>query len=192
LKRIISTIYLKIIGWTIVGSMPQGLKKAVIISAPHTSMWDFVIGRAAFYSKGVKHIHFLIKKEMFRFPIGVVIRWLGAIAIDRGKNNNTIQVASRMFEQREHFFLLLTPEGTRAYNEHWKKGFYQIAVNAKVPIVLTFINYGKKEGGFGPVLYPSGNYDEDFKLIRDFYHDKTAKYPENFNLSPQYRMNKDE
>lgn len=185
-KKIISLLYLKIIGWTINGSLPESLKKAVIISAPHTSSWDFVIGRAAFYSKGINNINFLIKKEMFKFPLGLIIRSLGAIPIDRSKNNNTIQIVSKMFEEEENFLLLLTPEGTRSYSKNWKKGFYHIAVNAKVPIVLVYINYAKKEGGFGPVINPSGNFEEDFRFITDFYKDKTAKYPEKFNLSPQF------
>ena len=174
-------------GWTIKSTIPKEIKRAVVISAPHTSIWDFVIGRAAFYSKGISNIHFLIKKEMFRFPLGPIIRSLGAIAIDRGKNNTTIQIVSKMFGEKENFLLLITPEGTRRYSEHWKKGFYHIAVNAKVPIVLTYIDYAKKEGGFGPVLYPTGDFEKDFKFITDFYKDKTAKYPENFNLSPQYQ-----
>ena len=119
---------------------------------------------------------------MFRFPLGGALRSMGAIAIDRGKNNTTIQMVSKMFEENENFLLLITTEGTRSYSEHWKKGFYHIAVNANVPIILTYIDYGKKEGGFGPVLYPSGDFEKDFKFITDFYKDKTAKYPQNFNL----------
>ena len=187
MKKILAQLFLKSKGWTIFSTIPKEIKKAVVISAPHTSGWDFIIGRAAFYSKGIRHIHFLIKKEMFRFPLGGALRSMGAIAIDRGKNNTTIQLVSKMFAEHENFLLLITPEGTRSYSEHWKKGFYHIAVNANVPIVLTYIDYGKKEGGFGPVLYPSGDFEKDFKFITDFYKDMTAKYPENFNLSPQYR-----
>jgi 1-acyl-sn-glycerol-3-phosphate acyltransferase len=173
-------------GWTIKGSLPEGLKKAVVISAPHTSMWDFIIGRIAFYSFGIYNINFLIKKEMFKFPVGGLLRSLGAIPIDRGKNNTTIQIVSKMFEEKENFLLLITPEGTRGYARQWKKGFYHFAEKAKVPIVMTYIDYGKKEGGIGPVLYPTGDFDADFKIITDFYRGMTAKYPENFNLSAQY------
>jgi len=187
LKKIISKLYLKIIGWEIKGSIPADIKKAVVISAPHTSQWDFVIGRAAFYSMGVTTIHFMIKKEMFRFPQGALLRSLGAIAVDRGKSNAVLLAIHRMFENREDFLLLITPEGTREYTANWKRGFYQIAMNEKAPIVLSYIDYAKKEGGIGPVIYPTGNYDEDFKLICDFYKDKSAKYPEKFNLSAQYK-----
>lgn len=165
------------------GKMPAGISKAVIIAAPHTSIWDFVIGRLGLYSLGVKKVKFLIKREMFKFPVGLIIKSVGAIPIDRGKNNTTIQLVSKMFVENEKLLLLITPEGSRKYVAHWKKGFYHIAMDAKVPIVLTYVDYGRKEGGIGPVIYPSGNYEEDFKIITNFYKTKTAKYPENFNLT---------
>ena len=186
MQKLISRIYLKLTGWTIKGVLPGDIKKAIFIAAPHTSGWDFIIGRAGFYSLGIKKVSFLIKKEMFKFPISSIIKSMGAIPIDRGKNNNTIQIVCKMFEEKENLLLLLTPEGTRKYTEHWKKGFYFIAAEAKVPIVLTYVDYAKKEGGIGPVLYTTGNFEKDFKFITDFYRTKSAKYPENFNLSPQY------
>ena len=181
--KLISRIYIKLIGWKITGSFPEGLKKCVIVAAPHTSNLDFIIGRAGFYNFGIKKMSFLIKKELFKFPLGGIIRALGGIPVDRGGSNNTVIAVSRMFKEKENFFLIIAPEGTRKYVENWKKGFYHIAVNAKVPIVLCYVDYGKKEGGIGPVLYPTGNFEEDLKFIEDFYRTKTAKYPEMFNLS---------
>jgi 1-acyl-sn-glycerol-3-phosphate acyltransferase len=189
MQKFLAKIFLKIIGWKITGEMPAGLKKCVLIAAPHTSGWDFLIGRAGFYSKGVRKIKFLIKKEMFKFPLGGIIKSLGAIPVDRSRNNNAIIAIGKMFSENENFLLMITPEGTRKYTDNWKKGFYHIAETAGVPIVLTYVDYGKKEGGIGPALYPSGNYEEDFKIITDFYKSKTAKFPENFNLSPQYNKN---
>jgi len=187
MQKFISQIFLKIIGWKITGSFPCEIKKAVIIAAPHTSNWDFIIGRAGFHKLGIKKIKFLIKKEIFKFPIGPVIKSWGAIPIDRGKNNNTIIAVGKMFEENDKLLLLITPEGTRSLVEHWKKGFYHVAIAAKVPIVLSYVDYKKKEGGLGPVLYPTGNFEEDFKFITDFYKTKTAKFPEQFNLSPQFQ-----
>jgi 1-acyl-sn-glycerol-3-phosphate acyltransferase len=183
--KIISRIYLKLIGWNIKGSFPEGLKKCVIIAAPHTSMLDFIIGRAAFYGMGINKISFLIKKEAFKFPLGGIIKALGGIPVDRGKSNNMVVAIARQFKEKENMLLIITPEGTRKYVEVWKKGFYHIAENANVPIVLSYVNYREKEGGIGFVLYPSGNYDEDIKIIQEFYKDKTARYPEMFNLSPK-------
>lgn len=185
--KFLSLLFLKIIGWKITGEMPVGLKKCILIAAPHTSGWDFLIGRAGFYSLGIRKIKFLIKQEMFKFPLGFFIKSMGAIPVDRSRNTNAINAISKMFAENENFLLMITPEGTRKYTTNWKKGFYYIAETAGVPIVLTFVDYAKKEGGIGPTLYPSGNYEEDFKIITDFYKSKTARYPENFNLSPQHR-----
>lgn len=186
-----SKILLWIWGWKITGAIPPDLKKCVIISAPHTSMWDFFFGRLGCYSKGIYKINFMIKKEIFKFPLGGLLRWLGAVPVDRSKNNNTIVWISKMFSEREKFMLLVTPEGTRKYVETWKRGFYHIAQNAKVPIVLGYMDYKKKEAGFGSLFYPTGNYEEDLKKIQEFYFDKTAKFPANFNLSEQYRNKAD-
>jgi 1-acyl-sn-glycerol-3-phosphate acyltransferase len=182
-QKLISSIFIRIIGWNVYGSLPEGLTKAVLIAAPHTSNWDFVIGRAGLYKLGLKKVKFLIKKELFKFPIGPIIKSWGAIPTDRAKNNNTIAQVSKMFDEQENLLLLITPEGTRSLVEHWKKGFYHIATAAKVPIVLTFVDYAKKEGGIGPVIYLTGNFEEDMKGIEAFYKSKTAKFPENFNLS---------
>lgn len=192
-KRIMKTfskIMLWLWGWKITGSLPADLKKCIIIAAPHTSMWDFFFGRLGFYWLGIPKIHFMIKKEIFKFPLGALLKWLGAIPVDRGKNNNTVLWASKMFQERESFFLLITPEGTRKYVEHWKRGFYHIAVHAKVPIILGYVDYQKKKGGIGPVFYPTGNFDQDIKEIQKFYFDKTAKFPDQFNLSEQFRNKK--
>jgi 1-acyl-sn-glycerol-3-phosphate acyltransferase len=187
LMKTFSKIALWISGWKVKGSLPPELKKCVIIAAPHTSMWDFYYGRLGFYRKGIYKINFMIKKEMFKFPLGWLLKSLGAVPVDRSKNSNTVIWISKMFYERESFMLLVTPEGTRKYVEKWKRGFYHIAQNAKVPIVLGYLNYGKKECGMGPLFYPTGNYEEDIKKIQEFYLDKTAKFPENFNLSEKYR-----
>lgn len=185
--KFISYLYLKIIGWKINGTFPPDIKKCIIIAAPHTSFYDFAIGRAAFYQFGINKIYFLIKKEVFKFPISGILKAMGGVPVDRGRSSNMVVSLTKMFKEKEKFLLIITPEGTRKYVENWKKGFYHIAENAQVPIVLSYVDYGKKEGGLGPVIFPSGNYEEDFKIIQEFYKDKTAKYPEKFSLSPQYR-----
>lgn len=181
----IASLILKIKGWKIIGSPPQGIKKCVILAAPHTSMTDFVIGRLAYWQMGVP-VRFLIKKEMFK-PL--IISWLlkkcGGIPVERGKKNNLVNYISNLFEETEALNVVITPEGTRKYTENWKKGFYYIALKAKIPIILGFVDYKKKEGGFGPMLYPSGDFDKDFQIIQDFYRTKTALHPERFNLTPK-------
>lgn len=183
--KYISKLILKMMGWKINGNFPQDIKKCVLIAAPHTSNWDFVIGRAAFYIFGIKGIKFLIKKEFFFFPVGILLKSMGAIPVDRSSKNNTVVKIGHKFDEYNIFRVLITPEGTRSRVKEWKKGFYYIAQHANVPIVLCYVDYGKKEGGIAPfVINPSGNYAKDMEKIEDFYRNITAKYPENFNLTP--------
>jgi 1-acyl-sn-glycerol-3-phosphate acyltransferase len=168
---------LKIFGWKIDVSVPQGVLKAVVVMAPHTSNWDFVIGRLAFYLMNVR-ARFLIKKELFFFPLGFILRRLGAIPIDRKSNNNMVQQAEELFANYESLYLVFTPEGSRSANPNWKKGFYFIAQNAKVPIVLAYIDYRKKTGGFHDLFNPSGNVKQDILDIKHQLAQYHAKYPE--------------
>lgn len=180
--RLIVRLVLKLMGWKIVGAYPSQYKKSIVIEAPHTSMWDFIIGWMAFYSLKVR-VRFLIKKELFFFPLGIIIKAMGAIPVDRGKRNNMVDYVVSLFDNYEELVVTITPEGTRKKTTHWKKGFWYIAMKAKLPIIVGYLDYKKKEGGVGFVMWPSGNFEEDFKKIEDFYRDKTAKHPEKFNLT---------
>jgi 1-acyl-sn-glycerol-3-phosphate acyltransferase len=175
-------IILKIIGWKVLSGVPDGVKKAVVVMAPHTSNWDFVIGRLAFASLGVR-IYLMIKKEAFFFPVGPILRALGGIPVDRRHSQNTVKTIGQHFEEKEKFYLIITPEGTRKRVERWKKGFYFIAQNAQVPILPGYLDYRKKEGGIGPMIIPTGDFEKDFAQIQDFYRGKHARHPEKFNLS---------
>ena len=182
----ICSILLKLMGWKVVGSYPSEVKKCILIAAPHTSMWDFILGRIAFYRFNIK-VKFLIKIELFKFPFGGLLKALGGIPVNRGKKNNMVDYVADLFDKNEKLIIVITPEGTRKYNAHWKKGFYFIAQKANVPIVMAFIDYAKKEGGIGKVLYPSGDFEADLKIIEDFYRGVNAKYPELYNLSEMYQ-----
>ena len=178
---LISKLILKLAGWKIIGSFPKDLKKCVVVMAPHTSMWDFVWGRLAYWVFRVK-VKFLIKKESFETFYGGLLRWAGGIPVDRKNSTNMVEQIARMFSQHKSFYVTITPEGTRKYNANWKKGFYYIALRAQVPIALGFLDYEKKEGGIGKIFMPTGNFEEDFKIIEDFYRGIKGKFPENFNL----------
>jgi 1-acyl-sn-glycerol-3-phosphate acyltransferase len=173
---------LRIFGWKVVSGLPEGLNKAVVTMAPHTSNWDFVIGRLSFMSINTR-VNLMIKKESFFFPLGIILKALGGIPVDRSHSQNTVKSITDHFDEAEKFYLIITPEGTRKRVERWKKGFYFIATNARVPIILGYLDYKKKEGGLGPVIYPSGDYEKDLATIQDFYRSKNARYPEKFNLS---------
>ncbi len=181
---------LKLFGWKMEGIPPTGHKKLLIVEAPHTSNWDYLIGMLLITSVGIK-VNVIIKKELFFWPLGPLLRWAGGIPIDRSGNLSKVDALARLFKEKEMLNLAITPEGTRSLSKKWKKGYYFIAVKAGVPIFLTAIDYKRKAGILGPVFYPSGNYEEDFKKIEAFYRGITAKFPENFNLSPQYQDQKD-
>lgn len=172
---------LKIAGWKISPGFLFEHSKCIVIEAPHTSMWDFIWGWMAFQSIGVR-VRFLIKKELFFFPMGPLLKWMGAIPVDRKKSSNMVDFTAQLFSRYDNLVITITPEGTRKRVENWKKGFYYIAMRAKVPIVLGYLDYGKKEGGAGPVIFPSGNYEEDWKVIEAFYRGRQARHPEKFNL----------
>ena len=176
---------LKIFGWKIETDETFSIKKAVIIMAPHTSYWDFPIGRLALLARRIS-IKTMIKKESFYFPLGMVLRYFGGIPVDRSNSQKVVKSITDQFKQEEEFILLITHEGTRKLSKRWKKGFYFIAETAGVPIILGFLDYSKKVAGLGPVLFPSGDYEEDLRKIEQFYGDKVARYPEQFNLSAMY------
>ena len=177
----ISQLILNLFGWHTNGFLPPGISQAVMIVAPHTSLWDFVIGRLTFYGTGPK-LKVLIKKEAFVFPLNFLLKMLGGIPVDRGKKNNMVENVASLYKVYKSLVVVITPEGTRRLARHWKKGFYLIALEAKVPIALAFIDYQNKTGGVGPLLYPSGDFEKDMAIIYDFYSDKTARHPERFFL----------
>ena len=139
-------------------------------------------GRLTYWASDV-NIRILIKKESFIFPVGFLLRKLGGIPVDRGKKNNMVTKAVELLTQNESMVIVITPEGTRKLSRQWKKGFYVIAIEAKVPIVLAYIDYKTKTGGVGEIFYPTGDYEKDMVYILDFYKGKTARHPELFNLS---------
>lgn len=157
--------------------------------APHTSNWDFFYGWFGYSSLGVNS-KYLIKKEAFAFPIGIITKALGGIPVDRKASTNIVLQVGELFRQREELLITITPEGTRSLNYNWKRGFYYIALNAGVPIGIGFLDYKNKVGGIGKIIMPTGDYEEDMKIIEEFYSDKHACYPEKFSLSPQNRKNR--
>ena len=123
-------------------------------------------------------------QELFNIPIlkSILLR-LGGIPVDRSGKNNIVNQAAALFGKYDDLNIIIAPEGTRKLVHNWKKGFYYIAMKANVPVVLGFLDYEKKELGFGPVLYLTGNYEEDWKVMEKFYRGIPAKHPDRYNLS---------
>jgi 1-acyl-sn-glycerol-3-phosphate acyltransferase len=181
MMTVLSRFILRLFGWHTHAVMPAGIDKAVMIVAPHTSYWDFVVGKMTFWSSRCE-IKVLIKAESFFFPLGWLLRQLGGVPVARGQKNNLVGQVTELFNNNKKMIVVITPEGTRRKVRHWKKGFYYIAMEAKVPIALAFIDYGTKTGGIGPMFYPTGDYEKDMAVIMEYYRDKKGRHPERFNL----------
>ena len=171
----------KVMGWKAVVTIEEPLK-SVICVAPHTSNWDFIIGKLYYWSLGRKS-NFLMKKSWFFFPVGILLRSMGGIAVDRSKRTSVTEQMAEEFNKHESFHLAITPEGTRKLISKWKMGFYHIAVQAKVPIQLAYIDYEKKEMGISGILYPSDDEEADLVIIQAFYKSVNPKHPEKFFIN---------
>ena len=156
-------------------------EKCVICVAPHTSNWDFVIGMLFYRSIGGK-LHVLMKKEWFFFPLGYILKSLGAVPVDRKKRTSVSDQMVEVFNSKTHFQLAISPEGTRSRNIQWKTGFYYIALNARVPITLAYLDYSKKEVGIKDIFYPTGDIKSDIEEIKNQYKDVRAKHPQKFAI----------
>lgn len=184
--KAIASFILKLFGWKMTGSLPAEVKKCIVIMAPHTSMWDFVFGFLGFMSLGYRS-RYLIKREMFSFPLGILLKALGAIPVNRQSAAKLVIQVGELIKKHDDLILTITPEGTRNLVKNWKKGYYFIAQHSEIPVYFGFLDYKKKLGGIGPGLIPSGDYDKDLKIIEDFYMDIHARHPEKFSLSEQNR-----
>lgn len=176
LKRIANSI-LKLSGWQVVGEIPD-IDKAVYIAAPHTSNWDgfwLLVGKTVLGLEA----RFLAKHTLFWWPLGAILNRFGAIPIDRSRGAGVVQQLIDMFDDNERLNLALAPEGTRKWRQYWKSGFYRIALDADVPIVLCFIDYGGKKMGIGKTFMPSGDMEKDLKFLRDFYRPYLPRHPRN-------------
>lgn len=165
-------------GWNVDPNLPEGVDKAIVVVGPHTSNWDFIIGRLAFFMYGI-NAKFLIKKELFFPPFGWILKGLGGLPVDRKGNNNFVEIAANLFQQYDSLYIVFTPEGTRSYNPNWKKGFYYIAQKANVPIYIAYMDYERKIGGFLEPFYPTGDAKKDIAYIKEKLSDYKGKYPEN-------------
>jgi len=179
MRASISRLIMRMFGWKYIGEIPE-VKKAVIIAVPHTSNWDFVWGKLAFLSHNVKTT-ILMKKELYIFPLKYLLKSWGVIPVDRSKKGNMTDQLAEEFSKRESLYISIAPEGSRRLRPEWKKGFYFIALKANVPIYLAEINYEDKTLTCGEPFYPTGNVDEDMKVIKSNYINSKPKHPEKFS-----------
>lgn len=173
----VGRIVYRLLGWTCTGQTP-GAKQYVILAAPHTSNWDGFLLILAASMLGLK-FSFFGKQSLFVGPLGWFLRRMGGIPLDRSRHQSFVSEAVGWFERRETFALGVAPEGTRKLTPGWKTGFYYIALQANVPIVLGYIDYASKSAGILPdVLMPTGDIDKDFEMLRRNYRPLAARHPE--------------
>ncbi len=169
---------LKIVGWKIDFTLPKE-KKFLLISEPHTSNWDLPLMLIISQVIGVQ-LNWAAKDTIFKGLHGKYLRWLGGIPVNRRSRTNFTDQVVEIFNKAKKLVIVIAPAGTRGYTEFWRSGFYHIANMAKIPIAFGFLDYGNKIGGIKPGFLPTGNIEEDFKVIRNFYKGMSGKNPENF------------
>ena len=178
--RACSIAFLKMTGWKIEGALPPNGQKSVLIAAPHTSNWDLPYTLMLAFSLRLR-VYWMGKQSLFRAPFGGVMRWLGGIPVNREQSSNLVaSSAQAMRAAKGPMQLIVPPEGTRGKTRHWKTGFYFIAQEAGVPIVLAFVDYGRKVGGLGPVFEPTGDLERDMADIKAFYAPIKGKNADQF------------
>lgn len=158
---------LRLGGWRMVGELPD-VPRVVLIGAPHTSNWDGVWGFAAKIGLGLE-IRILGKRELFWWPLGVLLRKLGVMAIDRGRSTGVVEQVAAMIRGHERFWFGLAPEGTRKRVEHWKSGFLKIARAADVPVLPVYFHYPERIIGVGPLFHVGDDAEADMRRIREWY-----------------------
>jgi len=176
----LATLIFRLTGWRTEGAVPQP-SRFVLIAAPHTSNWDAFIMLTAAYIFRVK-LAWFIKDAAFFFPLAPIIRFFGAVPIDRTTRRNVVEQAVARFQQSDRLILAVPPEATRKKSASWKTGFYHIARGAGVPIVLGYIDYRRKVAGLGPAFTPTGDIEADFRVFEKFYANVTPKFPEQRGL----------
>lgn len=188
--RIWGKSILRLWGWKVKAVQAELPQKCVVVAAPHTSNFDFLIARSAFEILEMP-VRFTIKKEWMGFPLGWLLRALGAIAIDKSvrngeKKGSSVEAMAALFDSHEKLAILVTPEGTRSLRTEWRTGFYHVARQAGVPLVLGYLDYKKKEAGIGKIFFPGNDMEADMAMIMKFYSGVRARFPENFSTDIRY------
>ena len=179
MKRLLSKLILKINGWKIIGvsTYPE---KCLVITAPHTSNWDFFIGRCYAYIINIKP-KYMAKSELFLPFLGTLIKWNGGIPVYRKAKHNVVDQVVKMINSSSAIIIGIAPEGTRSKVEKWKTGFYYIALKANVPILLLKMDYKTKEIGVVCSFMPCGDFESDMIFIQEKYKNVKGKVAEHYN-----------
>lgn len=165
-RRLLRT-FIGLCGWKLVGEFPD-VPRAVLIAAPHSSWWDGFWGLIMKMAIGID-ISFMGKRELFVGPLGWALRRLGGIPVERGTTHGVVEQMSERLRQADSFWIGISPEGTRKRVEKWRTGFWHIAREAHVPIVLVYFHYPERTIGVGPLFVTSADVEADIERLRAFY-----------------------
>jgi 1-acyl-sn-glycerol-3-phosphate acyltransferase len=168
-------LLLKLAGWRVQIPTYPG-PKFILIAAPHTTNWDLYFMMACGWTMGLR-VSWIGKDSLFHFPLGPFMRWIDGIPVDRSKHQNQVKAAAEIFRERDALVLAVAPEGTRSKAEYWRSGFYYMALEARVPIGLGFLDYARKVGGIKGFYQPTGDIHADMAHFREAYRDVRGKYP---------------
>lgn len=163
-------------GWTAHGTLPDE-RKIIILGAPHTSNWDFLVFLGTVHARG-RRVRFIGKRSLFRWPLGGFMNALGGVPVDRGARQDLVSQIVDQIAGHDDFAMIVAAEGTRDRTTKWKTGFYQIALSAGIPIVCAGPDYPAKRGIFGPVIRPSGDFDADMAPAFAFFRSLKPLHPE--------------
>ena len=166
--RFIANLILRMVGWHVDGQLPD-LPKFVLVGAPHTSNWDFVLFLGVIFHLQA-NVKFMGKAELFRNRlVGWFFYWCGGVPVDRKKSTGLVEQMAEACERSDHFILTIAPEGTRHYVSEWKMGFYHIAKKAGIPIVIAVVDGKHKTVHLGRIFHPTENMETDIKTIKGFF-----------------------
>ncbi len=169
LLRAFSIAFLKLTGWRVEGALPSHAARSVLIAAPHTSNWDLPYTLMVAFALRL-NIRWMGKQSIFRAPFGGVMRWLGGIPVNREQSTNLVAASAKAIREADGpLQLIVPPEGTRSKTRYWKTGFYYIAREAQVPVVMAYMDYERKLSGLGPLFEPTGDVEADMATIKAFY-----------------------
>ena len=177
--RVISRLMLKIIRWRVIGALPEGQRKYVLIVAPHTSNWDFIL---FIFAVSVLRLQpsVLIKSTLFVGPLGWFLRYCGAIPVNRTQANSLVDYIAGIYAEREEFVMIITPDGTLSANPNWKRGFHHVARKAEVPVLVVYVDSAVRTIGIEGLMEPSDDADADIRKLKQFYDSKSGLKPKNY------------
>ncbi|MGN7977025.1 1-acyl-sn-glycerol-3-phosphate acyltransferase [Microbacterium sp. 22195] len=184
LRRLISRVFWTFSRWTLT-TEPAPSRPTVLIGAPHTSNWDFVLMLAIAWRLGID-VRWLGKKSLFHGWRGPIMRALGGIPVDRSDPGRVVGDVVAKVQDGEVFGLVVTPDGTRKGHSHWKSGFYRIARETGMPVTLGYVDRTTMTTGLGPTIELTGDVAADMDRIRAFYADKAGLRPEH-RVEPRLR-----